>query len=79
MWQTNVFPSAQRRKLRPFEGFKRKAVVLVVTDEEQAKRQTLQEAQDGKEVPDNTILEMKGTLYLTCYFIYLFYLILCEV
>ncbi|XP_019864815.1 heterogeneous nuclear ribonucleoprotein U-like protein 2 isoform X2 [Aethina tumida] len=62
--QTNVFPSAQRRKLRPFEGFKRKAVVLVVTDEEQAKRQTLQEAQDGKEVPDNTILEMKAAMTL---------------
>ncbi|CAH0547849.1 unnamed protein product [Brassicogethes aeneus] len=62
--QTNVFPSAQRRKLRPFEGFKRQAVVIVVSDEEQAKRQSLQEAQDGKDVPDSTILEMKAIMSL---------------
>lgn len=61
MWQTNVFPSAQRRKMRLFEGFKRRAVVVVVGDEEQAKRRALQEAQDGKDVPDSAILEMKGT------------------
>lgn len=60
MWQTNVFPSAQRRKMRPFEGFKRRAVIVVIGDEEQARRQSLQEAQDGKDVPDSTILEMKG-------------------
>lgn len=61
MWQTNVFPSAQRRKMRLFEGYKRRAVVVVVADEEQTKRRALQEAQDGKDVPDSAILEMKGT------------------
>ncbi|KAJ8922232.1 hypothetical protein NQ315_004169, partial [Exocentrus adspersus] len=60
--QTNVFPSAQRRKMRPFEGFKRRAVIVVVGDEEQARRQALQEAVDGKEVPDSTILEMKAAM-----------------
>lgn len=62
--QTNVFPSAQRRKMRLFEGFKRRAVVVVVGDDEQAKRQALQEAQDGKDVPDSAILEMKANMCL---------------
>lgn len=46
--------------MRPFEGFKRRAVVVVVSDEEQAKRQALQEEQDGKDVPNSAVLEMKG-------------------
>ncbi|KYB28804.1 heterogeneous nuclear ribonucleoprotein U-like protein 2 isoform X1 [Tribolium castaneum] len=62
--QPNVYPSAQRRKLRPFEGFKRRAVVVVVGDEEQAKRQSLQEAQGGKDVPDSTVLDMKANMSL---------------
>ncbi|KAF5296053.1 hypothetical protein FQA39_LY12675 [Lamprigera yunnana] len=62
--QTNVFPSAQRRKMRLFEGFKRQAVVVVVGDDEQVKRQTQQEAQDGKDVPDSAMLEMKANMSL---------------
>ncbi|KAG5896297.1 hypothetical protein JTB14_008853 [Gonioctena quinquepunctata] len=62
--QTNVFPSAQRRKMRPFEGFKRRAVIIVVADEEQTRRQALQEIVEGKEVPDSTILEMKAAMIL---------------
>lgn len=46
--------------MRPFEGFKRRAVVVVVGDEEYARRQALQEAEDGKDVPDTSLLEMKG-------------------
>lgn len=46
--------------MRPFEGFKRRAVIVVVGDEEQAKRRALQEAEDGNDVPDNAVLEMKG-------------------
>lgn len=57
-----MFPSAQRRKLRQFEGFKRRAVVVVIGDEEQAKRESLQEAQDGKGIPDSAVLEMKGII-----------------
>lgn len=63
-----MFPSAQRRKMRPFEGFKRKAVIVVVGDEEQSKRQALQESTDGKGVPDSVILEMKGIYYLSTLF-----------
>lgn len=48
--------------MRPFEGFKRRAVVVVVGDEEQAKRRALQEAEDGNDVTDNAVLEMKGML-----------------
>lgn len=46
--------------MRSFEGFKRRAVIVVVGDEEQAKRQKLKEDQDGKDVPGSAILEMKG-------------------
>lgn len=59
-YQTNVYPSAQRRKMRPFEGFKRKAVVIVPTDEEYLKRCAKREKEEGKDVPDIAVLEMKG-------------------
>ncbi|GJQ77787.1 hypothetical protein Trydic_g16049 [Trypoxylus dichotomus] len=62
--QTNVFPSAQRRKMRPFEGFKRRAVIVVCGDEEQARRRALQEAQDGKDVPNIAVYEMKANMSL---------------
>lgn len=51
--------------MRPFEGFKRRAVIVVVGDEEQAKRRALQEAEDGKDVPDTAVLEMKGMSHHT--------------
>ncbi|XP_060521067.1 heterogeneous nuclear ribonucleoprotein U-like protein 2 [Cylas formicarius] len=60
--QTNLFPAAQRRKMRSFEGFKRRAVVIIVGDEEQAKRQRLQGTQDGKEVPESILYELKATM-----------------
>ncbi|CAG9835314.1 unnamed protein product [Diabrotica balteata] len=62
--QSNVFASAQSRKMRPFEGFKRKAVIIIVGDEEQTKRQALQEEQEGKEILDSTILGMKANMTL---------------
>ncbi|VDN20934.1 unnamed protein product, partial [Dibothriocephalus latus] len=58
--QTNVYPSAQRRKMRPFEGFQRKAIVIVPTDEEFRRRITQREKEEGKEVPENAVLEMKA-------------------
>lgn len=58
--QTNVYPSIQRRKMRSFEGFKRRAVVLVVSDEEQSKRLEKQE-EDQKDCSDK-LLDMKGIL-----------------
>lgn len=78
--QTNVFPSAQRRKMRPFEDFKRKAVVVIPSDAE-FKRRIEQRAKDeGKEVPERAVLEMKGSYCSTttiatssvCVHIYLF-------
>ncbi|XP_064490069.1 heterogeneous nuclear ribonucleoprotein U-like protein 1 [Ornithodoros turicata] len=62
--QTNVYPSAQRRKMRPFEGFKRKAVVIVPTDEEYLKRCAKREKEEGKDVPDIAVLEMKANFTL---------------
>nr|VZI36817.1 unnamed protein product [Spirometra erinaceieuropaei] len=58
--QTNVYPSAQRRKMRPFEGFQRKAIVIVPTDEEFRRRIAQREKEEGKEVPENAVLEMKA-------------------
>ena len=60
--QTNVYPSAQRRKMRPFEGFQRRAVVIVPTDEEFQSRSEQREKVEGKEIPDSAILEMKGRI-----------------
>ncbi|KAG5453337.1 Heteroproteinous nuclear ribonucleoprotein U-like protein 1 [Clonorchis sinensis] len=58
--QTNVYPTAQRRKMRPFEGFKRKAIVIVPTDEEFRRRIAQREKEEGKEVPESAVLEMKA-------------------
>lgn len=62
--QTNVYPSAQRRKMRPFEGFQRKAVVIVPTDEEFKSRCDQREKEEGKDVPDTAVLEMKANFQL---------------
>lgn len=62
--QTNVYPSAQRRKMRPFEGFQRKAVVIVPSDDEYKKRREAQQKEEGKDVPDDAILEMKANFAL---------------
>ncbi|XP_077493656.1 heterogeneous nuclear ribonucleoprotein U-like protein 1 isoform X3 [Amblyomma americanum] len=62
--QTNVYPSAQRRKMRPFEGFKRRAVVIVPTDEEFIRRCQKREKEEGKDVPDIAVLEMKANFVM---------------
>ncbi|XP_075302238.1 LOW QUALITY PROTEIN: heterogeneous nuclear ribonucleoprotein U-like protein 1 [Opisthocomus hoazin] len=64
--QTNVYGSAQRRKLRPFEGFQRRAVVICPSTREAAlsangARRTDEE---GKDVPDHAVLEMKANFTL---------------
>ncbi|KAH0540429.1 heterogeneous nuclear ribonucleoprotein U-like protein 1 isoform X1 [Cotesia glomerata] len=58
--QTNVYPSAQRRKMRQFSGFQRKAIILVPTDEEFKSRAAQREQVDGKDLPDSEFMEMKA-------------------
>ncbi|XP_037091309.1 heterogeneous nuclear ribonucleoprotein U-like protein 1, partial [Pollicipes pollicipes] len=62
--QTNVYQSAQRRKMRNFAGFKRRAVVIVPTDEEFKKRIEKRTSEEGKDVPDSAVLEMKAAFKL---------------
>ncbi|XP_014282216.1 heterogeneous nuclear ribonucleoprotein U-like protein 1 isoform X2 [Halyomorpha halys] len=62
--QTNVYPAAQRRKMRNFEGFTRKAVVIVPTDEEFKRRVNEREELEGKDVPDSAVMEMKANFTL---------------
>lgn len=46
--------------MRPFEGFKRRAVVIVPSDEVFKERVEKREKTEGKEIPDNAVWEMKG-------------------
>lgn len=55
-----MYPSAQRRKLREFAGYRRVAVVIVTDEETLRERASTREAADGKEVPDPAALDMKG-------------------
>ena len=58
--QTNVYDTAQKRKMRPFAGFKRKAVVVLPTDKVFRERIEKRTKEEGKEVPETAVLEMKG-------------------
>ncbi|XP_034024481.1 heterogeneous nuclear ribonucleoprotein U-like protein 1 isoform X2 [Thalassophryne amazonica] len=62
--QTNVYGSARRRKMRPFEGFQRKAIVICPTDEDLKARTLKQTNEQGKDVPDHAVLEMKANFTL---------------
>jgi len=48
--------------MRPFDGFQRQAIVIVPTDEEFKKRCEKREKEEGKDVPDSAVLEMKGRI-----------------
>ena len=60
MHQTNVYASARRRKMQPFEGFQRKAIVIVPSEEDFKTRTEAQKKEEGKDVPERAVLEMKG-------------------
>merc|ERR1712142_730511 len=62
--QTNVYASARRRKMTPFEGFQRKAVVVLPTEEEFKNRVKQRTEEEGKEIPESAVLEMKANLTL---------------
>ncbi|XP_005092857.1 heterogeneous nuclear ribonucleoprotein U-like protein 1 [Aplysia californica] len=62
--QTNVYASARRRKMQPFEGFQRKAVVVLPTDEEFKKRVKERTDEEGKDIPESAVLEMKANFTL---------------
>jgi len=48
--------------MRPFEGFQRRAVVIVPTDDDFVSRCEQREKVEGKEIPDSAVLEMKGRI-----------------
>ncbi|KAM5145419.1 heterogeneous nuclear ribonucleoprotein U-like protein 1 isoform 2-T2 [Mantella aurantiaca] len=62
--QTNVYGTAQRRKMRPFEGFQRKAIVICPTDVDLLDRIVKRTDEEGKDVPDSAVLEMKANFSL---------------
>jgi heterogeneous nuclear ribonucleoprotein U-like protein 1 len=58
--QTNVYPGAQRRKMKNFHGFHRTAAVLVNTDEVLKYRTEKRQREEGKLVPETAVMEMKA-------------------
>lgn len=50
--------------MQPFEGFQRKAVVVLPTEEEFKKRVKERTEDERKEIPESAVLEMKGKWFL---------------
>ncbi|BFZ08002.1 hypothetical protein BsWGS_11041 [Bradybaena similaris] len=62
--QTNVYASSRRRKMQPFEGFQRKAVVIMPTDEVYKNRVKERPEEERKDIPESAVNEMKASLSL---------------
>ncbi|XP_066466295.1 heterogeneous nuclear ribonucleoprotein U-like protein 2 isoform X2 [Tiliqua scincoides] len=62
--QCNVYNSGQRRKLLNFKGFSRKVIVLVPNEEDWKQRLELRKVDEGDDVPESVILEMKANFSL---------------
>jgi len=61
LWdQTNVYASARRRKLAPFRGFLKRAVVMVLTSPILEQRTRAREAFEGKIVPEEAVQQMRS-------------------
>lgn len=60
-FQTNCYPLARKKKMTAFKDFHRKAVVIVPTAENHADRLLRQGMTEGKQMPPEALLEMKGT------------------
>ncbi|XP_059811165.1 heterogeneous nuclear ribonucleoprotein U-like protein 2 [Hypanus sabinus] len=57
--QSNVYSSAQRRKMIPFKGFSRQAVVICPSDEDWKVRMKLRLTEETEDLPDFVLHEMK--------------------
>ncbi|KAM5137911.1 heterogeneous nuclear ribonucleoprotein U-like protein 2 [Mantella aurantiaca] len=62
--QCTVYSSAQRRKMHCFKGFQRKAVALVLSDEDWKKRLETRKEKEGEIVPEYVLLEMRANFVL---------------
>ncbi|XP_077143672.1 heterogeneous nuclear ribonucleoprotein U-like protein 2 isoform X1 [Ranitomeya variabilis] len=62
--QCTVYGSAQRRKMHCFKGFQRKAVVLVLKDDEWKKRLESRKEKEEEIIPDYVLLEMKANFVI---------------
>ncbi|XP_076242178.1 uncharacterized protein LOC143184084 [Calliopsis andreniformis] len=58
--QTHVYPSVQRRKMKNFSGYQRKAIVVVPSEEEYKLRAAKHKPIESKELTDNVLMEMKA-------------------
>lgn len=54
-----MYLSAQKKKIRPFEGFNRRAIVCIPTQEDLKKR-TEDRKKEGIELPENAVSDMKS-------------------
>ncbi|KAK3736633.1 hypothetical protein QZH41_017018 [Actinostola sp. cb2023] len=61
--QTNVYLSAQNKKMRSFEGFQRKAIICI-PNQDVLKQRLEDRRKEGTELPHNAICDMKRNFVL---------------